>query len=315
MTMITRLECAEYLRAHDDYVILTHARPDGDTVGSASALCAALRRMGKRATLFPNPEITESFKAYAAPYIESDRPGAIYVSTDVAEEKLLPVGFSGRVSIAIDHHPKNPDFTDNGLLLDGGKASCGEIVMEVIELLCGDLSKEEADLIYVALSTDCGCFQYGNTRADTHIAAAKLMEYGADTMRLNKEFFRSFSFARLRLEGKIYETMRSTRNNELNVAVITRKMMDECGVTENDCDDLANLAGKVRGNRVAVTVREQKDGRSRASVRTDGSVDASEVCARFGGGGHKMASGCNSDMPPFEFAEAIERAVNELWPE
>ena len=315
MKKLTRTECAEYLRAHDDYVILTHARPDGDTVGSASALCSALRRMGKRASLFPNPEITERYKPFAAPYIEPDRAEAIHISTDIAEAKLFPVGFAGTVSVAIDHHPKNPDFTENGLLLDGDKASCGEIIMDVIELCCGSLTKEEADLIYVALSTDCGCFQYGNTKSDTHIAAAKLIDYGADTMPLNKELFRSFSFARLRLEGKVYESLRSTRDNALNIAVITRKMMEESGVTEDDCDDLANLAGKVRGNRVAVTVREQKDGKSHASVRTDGSVDASEICARFGGGGHKMASGCSSDMQPYELAEAIERAVNELWPE
>lgn len=315
MKKLTRTECAEYLRTHDNYVILTHARPDGDTIGSASALCSALRRMGKRASLFPNPEITERYKAFAAPYIEPDRTDAIHISTDIAEAKLFPIGFEGKVSIAIDHHPKNPDFTENGLLLDGDKASCGEIVMEIIELLCGALTKEEANLIYVALSTDCGCFQYGNTRSDTHVAAAKLIDYGADIMPLNKELFRSFSFARLRLEGKVYETMRSSRNNELNTAVITQKMMEESGVTEDDCDDLANLAGKVRGNRVSVTVREQKDGKSRASVRTDGSVDASEVCAHFGGGGHKMASGCNSDMPPYEFADAIEKVVNELWPE
>ena len=311
---MTLNECVEALRAHDDFLILTHSRPDGDTLGSAAALCSALRRAGKTASLYSNPEITEHFVEYVSPYLGKKSSGGYVVSVDIAEEKLFPKGFEGRADLAIDHHPKNPGFAADGLLLDGGKASCGEIVLQVIEALCGSVSREEADLLDIALSTDCGCFQYGNTKADTHIAAAHLIDCGADAARLNKELFRSVSYARLKLEGLIYASMRSNHGNQLNLALVTLDMMRQSGATEDDCDDLANLAGKVRGNRVAVTIREQTDGKSHASVRTDGSVDASEVCGRFGGGGHKMASGCTVSCRPEELADRLLAVIDELWP-
>ena len=92
-------------------------------------------------------------------------------------------------------------------------------------------------------------------------------------------------------------------------------MLRRAGVTEDDCSDLASLAGQIRGNRVAITVRELSvdPPRSKVSLRTDGGVDASQVCARFGGGGHKMASGCELDLPPDETADAVRRAVEEVW--
>ena len=311
---MTVSEFAAALREHDDFLILTHTRPDGDTLGSAAALCSALRRAGKNAALYPNPEITEHYLGYVNSYLGTKTAGGFVVSVDVAGEEMFPVGFDGKADLAVDHHPKNPGFARLGTLLDGDKASCGEIVMQVIEELCGDLTKEEADLLYVAVSTDCGCFVYGNTKADTHRAAARLIDCGAEISRLNKELFRSASFSRLKLEGLIFASMRSYRDNQLNVAVVTQDMMRSSGATEDDCDDLANLVGKVRGNRVAITVRELAPGRSKASVRTDGGVDASEVCGRFGGGGHKMASGCTLNAEPDALAEMLLGVVNELWP-
>ena len=311
---MTLNECVEALRAHDDFLILTHTRPDGDTIGSAGALCAALRRVGKTAFLYPNPEITERYRPYVEAYLGGQTAGAYVVSVDVAGEEMFPKGFEGKADLSVDHHPKNPGFARDGLLLDGEKASCGEIVMEVVEALAGGLTETEASLLYMALSTDCGCFVYGNTKADTHRAAAHLIDCGADYHSLNKALFRSFSFSRLKLEGLIFSNLRSYRNHALNVAVITLEMMAESGATEDDCDDLASLAGRVLGNRVSITVRELENGKSKASLRTDGSVDATEVCARFGGGGHKMASGCTVDCPPWELAERLQTVVEELWP-
>ena len=310
---MTVYECVRELRANDDYLILTHARPDGDTLGAASALCSALRRMGKTARLYPNPEITERYQAMTAPFLGTDRSAGYVVSVDVAGEEMFPKGFEGKADLAIDHHPANPGFAKN-TLLKAAKASCGEIVMEVIEGLCGAPTPEEASLLYTALSTDCGCFVYGNTRADTHRAAAYLIDCGAEHQRLNKELFRSDSFARLKLEGLIFASLRSFRDHAVNLAVVTLDMMEESGATEDDCDDLASLAGRVRGNRVSVTVRELAPGKSKASVRTDGSVDAGAVCGRYGGGGHRMAAGCTADLPPEELAEGILAAVESLWP-
>ncbi len=306
-------DCADLLRANDNFLLITHSRPDGDTLCSAAALCSALRGMGKKAGLYNNPEITEAYYPMVESYIWQEIPQGVWtVSIDTADLRMLPEGFSGKIMLAIDHHASNPGYAENNCIF-GERAACGEIILELIELLRGTLNKEEADLVYAAISTDTGCFCYANTNPHTLRAAARAIEYGADNGRLNKVLFRSMSFARLKLEGLIYASMLSYRNNSVNVAVVTLDMMRESGATENDCEDLASLAGKVKGSVVAVTVRELEPGRSKASVRTNHEVNASEICARFGGGGHAMAAGCNADMGPFEMAEAILNVINEVW--
>lgn len=311
--MMKICDCEALLRANDNILLVTHSRPDGDTLCSAAALCSALRRLGKKAGLYKNPEITETYADFVKDYIWEHIPANAYiVSVDTADVRMLPIGFEGEVELAIDHHASNPGYAKHNYIR-GEKAACGEIVLELIKALCGGLSKEEADLVYAAISTDTGCFCYGNTNPDTLRAAAEVIEYGAENGRLNKLLFRSMSYSRLKLEGLIYASMRSYRDNTVNVAIVTSDMMRESGATEDDCDDLASLAGKVKGSVVAITVRELGPGRSKASVRTNETVNASDICARFGGGGHSMAAGCNADMGPREFADAILEVVNEVY--
>ncbi len=306
-------DCAALLKAKDDILLLTHSRPDGDTLCSAAALCSALRRLGKNAGLYNNPEITESYADFVKDYLWTEYPAEAYiVSVDTADVRMFPKGFTGTVELAIDHHASNPGYAQNNLIF-GEKAACGEIILELILALCGDLTKEEANLVYAAISTDTGCFCYANTNPDTLRAAAVTIEYGAENGWLNKLLFRSLSFSRLKLEGLIYASMRSLRDNAVNVAVVTLDMMKESGATEDDCDDLASLAGKVKGSVVAITVRELGPGRSKASVRTNETVNASDICARFGGGGHSMAAGCTADMGPNELAEALIKVVDEVY--
>ena len=300
---------AAILRDGDGFLILTHRRPDGDTLGSAAALCSALRRLGKRAALYPNGGVTEKYAPFVSEYIDSEVSGyTAPVSVDIAGENLFPLGWQGNVELAIDHHPSNSGFASETLLWPG-RAACGEIVLELIELLCGGITPQEADLLYIAVSTDCGCFQYANTSADTFRSAARLLEAGADIQRLNKLLFRSVSPARLRLEGMIYSTLRSYRNNAINIAVITEEMIRKSGAGENDMDDIAALPGRVAGSVVSATIKERTDGTSKVSLRSTDALDSSSICAIFGGGGHKMAAGCEMDCPPEEAAEKLLREI------
>ena len=312
--MLTLTECAEILRAHDHYFVITHVRPDGDSLCSAAALCSALRRMGKTAVMYRNPETTETYQPLTEPYLGEQKPDSFVVTVDVADVTMFPAGWEGSVDLAIDHHPKNPGYAAASIV-DGTKASCGEIVMALIELLCGGLTAEEANLLYVAVSTDSGCFSYGNTTAETLRDAAHLIDCGAVNGVLNKQFFRSYSFQRLKLEGMIFSGMRSFRGGKINIAVVTLNMMKESGAIEDDCDDLASLTGRVRGSRVNITIRELEEGKCKVSLRTSEAVDASAICERFGGGGHKMAAGCTVDVGPEELEKLLLKAVNEVWPE
>ena len=308
---MTIRECAAFLHEHDNYLLLTHVRPDGDTLGSAAALCSALRRMGKRARLYDNPGILEILEPFVREYIgEGPRAGDCVVSVDTSVPAQFPEGFTGEVALSIDHHESNDGYAAH-TLLDAGMTACGEIVLRVIEQLCGDLTPREAELLYIALSTDCGCFCFANTNETAFLDAARLLKLGVNNGALNKMLFRSYSRQRIALEGMIYSGMRSYCDGRINVIVISREMMEASGATEDDCEDVASLPGKVRGNEIAITVRELEDGRAKASVRTGSNVSAREICQSFGGGGHPMAAGCTTDLPLQELADRLVEAAKE----
>lgn len=306
-------EAAKLFLSKDNYLLLTHKNPDGDTLGSAAALCSALRRAGKKAYLFPNPDVTEKYRYYVMDYYAPSDFTVLYtVSVDVATEKLLPRGFEGKVDFCVDHHPSNTKYAPKSLIAPS-KASCGEIVMQLIKALNGDISEEEAKLLYVAVSTDCGCFQYANTKADTLRAAAELIDCGADNAGLNQVLFRKVSPARLKLEGMIYSGMEFYRGGKIVVATITQEMLRASGAIEDDLDDISGLAGKAAGGVLSITIREQKEGGCRISLRSSPEVDCSEICAVFGGGGHAMAAGCTIQSTPEKAKQMLLDVSEEVW--
>ena len=310
--MMTLNECKEFLKEHDGYLLVTHIRPDGDTLGSAAALCHILRRMGKIAYVYDNPETTPSYSRYTSPYLApKDFVPNCTVAVDLASERLFPKELPENTvfDLCIDHHPTNTGYAQNLYCLSE-KASCGEVILLIAKEL-GGLDETLASLLYIAVSTDCGCFVYGNTTADTHRAAAELIDAGADYKPLNRALFRTFTFSRLMLEGLIYSGMQSYADGKVTVATVTRAMMEQAGATEDDCDDLASLAGRVGGCHVSVTIRELEDNVCKVSLRSAETFDCAALCALHGGGGHRMASGCTIRENPEITREIIVRDILE----
>lgn len=306
-------ETLQLLRANDDFHIITHLRPDGDTMGSAAALCYALRKIGKTAYLYDNPQFGDSYAWVTEPYIAPKGfvPG-FTVFVDMADASLMPEGFKGEAGLCIDHHPSNSFYAKN-TLLQSEKASCGEIVLSLVKGLCG-LDPAVADLLYVAVSTDTGCFVYGNTTGETLQAAAELCFAGARNAYLNKILFRTSSKARLALEAQILGSFRYYHEGRTVISLVTREMMDKSGATEKDTQDIAALPGRVEGAFTSATIKEIDEKQVKVSLRTNGIVDANRVCARFGGGGHKMASGCTINYPCAEAAELLADAILAEYP-
>ena len=313
--MLTTKEVAEFLRAHDDYLILTHKRPDGDTLGCAAALCHMLRGIGKTAWLLQNDEVTENY----APYVENLWAAGDYryqtvVSVDLAALSLFPKNaeqLKERVDLAIDHHPSYENFGKESCV-HPECAACGEILYEVaVEL--GQLTPEVALPLYVAVATDTGCFVYSNVTANTHRVAAALMETGIDVRGVNKKHFRTKTKKRLALEGRLLSEMEYFDNGRVVVVQVPQSMIKEMQLTENDMDDLAALGGLVEGQDCSVTMKEMENGDWKISVRTGPRVNATRVCERFGGGGHAAASGCViKGMTQEQAKNAIVKACIEV---
>ena len=140
-------QCAKLLLTHESVLILTHRNPDGDTVASAAALCSALRRGGRTACLYPNPQIGDRLRGYVEGYLAAaDYKYKYVVAVDTATEGMLCEGYNGPVDLCIDHHPTNSDYARE-LLLRADKSSCGEIVLELIKSMNTELTAEEATLL------------------------------------------------------------------------------------------------------------------------------------------------------------------------
>ena len=291
---MTIQEAAAFLAAHDGYLILTHVRPDGDTVGSAAALCRGLRQLGKRAFVLPNPEATALFTPYFEGLLspEGFAPDTV-VSVDIAARSLFPKNaepYVERVDLAIDHHPSQ-EFFARETCLDSGRAACGELMYDILREL-GPLSAEMGESLDVAVSTDCGCFVYSNTTPDTHRVAAALMETGFDAFPVNRRFFRTKSFKRLKLEGMLTEGMELRDGGSTALVFLTIAMVDALQATGEDMDDISAFVGQIEGVRTGATLKETRDGNVKISLRTDpADLNASAVCALLGGGGHAAASG------------------------
>ena len=294
---LTVQETAARLRQMDNVLLLTHVRPDGDTIGSAAALCQTLRDMGKTAYLLYNPEITDTYAPYAAPYwaAEDFVPEHI-VSADIAALNLLPdnaAAYASRVELAIDHHGSQEFFAAE-TCLDADAAACGEIVYRVIQELTA-VTPAIAMLLYVAISTDTGCFVYANTTADTHRIAAELLETGIDVGPVNKVLFRTKSKTRLAMEARMVADMELYDGDRVVVMSIPLSLRQELHATEADIEELSSLAALVEGTDCGITLRELKPGKVKLSLRTGPRVDACAVCQRLGGGGHKAAAGATVD--------------------
>lgn len=294
---LTVQEAAARLRQMNNVLLLTHVRPDGDTIGSAAALCQALRDMGKTAYLLYNPEITDTYAPYAEPYWASEGfvPEHI-VSADIAALNLLPdnaAAYASRVELAIDHHGSQEFFAAE-TCLDADAAACGEIIYRVIRELTA-VTPAIALLLYVAISTDTGCFVYANTTADTHRIAAELLETGIDVGPVNKVLFRTKSKTRLAMEARMVADMELYDGDRVVVMSIPLSLRQELHATEADIEELSSLAALVEGTDCGITLRELKPGRVKLSLRTGPRVDACAVCQRLGGGGHTAAAGATVD--------------------
>ena len=315
--MRTVQETAALLRGFDRVLILTHVRPDGDTVGCAAALCAALRALGRTAYLLPNPGLTDTTAPYAAPYAapEDFVPDKV-VSVDIATVGLFPdnaLPYRDRVDLSIDHHPSFEFFGRENIVRPEA-AACGELMLDILRELT-PITPEIALPLYVAISTDTGCFQYTNTTADTHRAAAALMDTGIDFRAVNKVFFRTKTRKRLALEADMLANMEFYDAGRVVLLFVPISLMERISATESDAEDLSSLGGQIEGTDCAVTLRELRPDVWKLSVRTGPRVNATNVCRELGGGGHAAAAGCTVEAPLEDVKRLILQAIARHVPD
>lgn len=308
---VNNQETAEFLRTHDHYLILNHRRPDGDAVGSAAALCRGLRAMGKEAWVWKNPQTSQRLSVYLTGLETEDVPDqATIVSVDMATENLLPMNgaeFIGKTVLSIDHHMSNEGYAAM-TNVQPACAACGELLLDILSQL-GPVDQTMAEALYLAISTDTGCFQYSNVTGNTLRAAAALKDLGADTFPINKIMFGTKTIARLRLESALTDSIEFYAGGKVGLCVMTNAMLDAIGASADDTDDISGFARNIEGVEIGVMIQELREGGAKISLRTDEAHNASDICGQLGGGGHKAAAGATV---PGGVSEAKERILEAI---
>ncbi len=310
--MRTVQEAAKWLLERNDFLILTHRRPDGDATGCALALCLGLRSLGKTAHIWENPQFTARYAHRLAGLTTKETTGTV-VAVDLATEGLLPFGgedFAGKTELCLDHHPSNTGYAAE-TLLQTECAGCGELIWDVLEAMGVEITKDMAEAIYIAISTDSGCFRFANTTARTFRTAAKCVEKGADIAPINRELFEIKTKGRLRLEARLMNAMEFYADGKVAIACLPQQWVEELEVTEDDLDSISGFPRAIDGVCVGVMVRDSEPGRAKMSVRTAAGYNASDYCSRLGGGGHEAAAGCSIPGTLEDGKQAILQVLRE----
>ena len=313
MQKLTKADTARYLLEKDGFLILTHRRPDGDTLGSAAVLCRGLRALGKTAFILENEEITPKY-LYLLDGLTKNvvDPADLLIAVDVASAGMLPAQYAhlaDQIDLRIDHHGSADSFT-NKELVEPEAAACGQIIYDLLTEMGVALDVPMADALYTAIATDTGCFRYANTQSHTFQVAAACAAVSPNLPALNRILFETNSLARLRIQGWLVENARFLANGQICICALPLSVEKELGVTEDDMENISGVPRTIEGVKIAATLREEKDtGKVKISVRCLPEYDAGAICAKLGGGGHKGAAGASLALSMEEAVHAVITAM------
>lgn len=308
---------ADAIRERHRFVIVSHARPDGDAIGSSMAMAFALQRLGKQVRVVSRDAAPPAMLAF--PGVDTievtshvDDPGDAVIVMECGDLARTGVsGLDGGFVINIDHHIGNTMY---GALnwFDTTAAACGEMVYELIaHHLRIPLTREMATHVYVAILTDTGSFHYSNITPRTFEICRVCVEAGVSPPAIAAGIFNSNNLGRLKLFGAVLSRMELDPTGRIATVCVDERLAESCGGTYEDTEGLINLPLTVKDIVAAVFFKEHGPDYWRVSLRSKGDIDVNAVAAAYGGGGHKNASGCSAHAPLAELKAAFSRLITE----
>lgn len=302
----------EFLRENDNYIILTHNSPDGDTLGSACALAYALKKLGKKVSVRCGEIIPKKYGYLFEGLEQDDIASGTTVAVDVADTKLMPQLWQQageKVDLNIDHHISNTRYADR-LLLDSDAAAACEIIYEIVKQLGYEKLPEVGAAVYTGISTDTGGFRFSNTTSRTHAIAAEIMANGGvDCAEIDRLMFESKTKSQLAVENYVLSRVKYYFDGRCALLSVPRSIRKKYNCKEDEIDAIASAARSIEGVVVGITIKQKDDGTVKASVRTHEPVDASAICKNLGGGGHVRAAGCSLGNSMCKARRRILKAV------
>lgn len=316
------LDCAQtaaVLHQWDNILILSHASPDGDTLGSACALARGLVSLGKRVDFRCGDEIPQKFDyLFRGLPLGGFAPEHV-MTVDVADLSLLGTikeEYKSKIELAIDHHGTHKAFAEKRWV-EGDSAATAEMIWLLLKELGVQPDKTMANCVYTGITTDTGCFRYPNVTPRTLRLGAEAMEAGADAVEINRLMFETKSLAMIRAELMELNSMEIFCNGKCSMIYVPLSVFEKTGAKPGDMDgSVAALSRQIEGVLLGVTVKEKENGEIKVSVRANPPANAAAICEKFGGGGHTGAAGCSfSDISIAEAAEKMKIACESYLKE
>ncbi len=312
--MHTAKQIANFLKDHNNYIIIPHRSPDGDCLGSSSALLLALRSLGKNAAIvLPSPISHRHEFIWDSSYEKVDFKCETAISVDVAADDMM-LGLYEEIyqkadyRICIDHHTTNPGFGSLNFV-DGKAAAAGELVYQIIVELGVEMTKDIAERIFVSIADDTGAFQYSNTTARTHMIVSSLYDANIDSDSIMRKLFATHTVAELNLLKFVTARMEYHCGGKICTSYVDSEALIASGAEMSAADAWIGLTRAGEGIEVGMMFKLLSDNETRVSLRSNSYVDVSAVAQKFGGGGHVRAAGvtfCES------YAEAKKKLLNEF---
>jgi phosphoesterase RecJ-like protein len=307
------------VRARRRFVLSSHARPDGDSIGSQLAMAYALREMGKEATVVnadPAPPPLMAFPGVRdiilAPQVDGEFDAAIIMECG----DLKRTGVSGlerSFVINIDHHPGNTGYGQINWF-DASAAACAELVYDLVLALGVPLTKEIATHVYLAILTDTGSFHYSGISPRTFQICKECLEAGVDPVLVARSVYDSNNMGRLKLFGAVLGAMQIDQTGRIAIVYVDHEMARAAGGSYEDTEGLVNLPLTVKEIEAVIFFKQEKGDQYRISLRSKGDIDIGVIAKEYGGGGHKNAAGLTVSGPIEELQKTlvakIERAID-----
>ena len=302
------------IRNEQDFLIIGHISPDGDTIGSGMALLLALKSLGKSAIFVVDGKVPEKLaflEQYAPIYTPESCPKQEFgcvIAVDVSDKgrmgKAQALFDANDNTVVIDHHGTNPAFGAVNYIETVGAA--GLLIYQLIQKLQVPITKQMADLLYIALCTDTGNFSYSNTDAEILHAAAVLREAGADIPSIIERVYKERRLGATRLIGRSLEHLRLAADGKIALSYILKEDFAKLGALPEDTEELINYTREIKGVEIAIFLRQGDDEHFKVSFRSKKYADVASLAAEFEGGGHIHASGGHVRQP---LEQAIERLI------
>jgi bifunctional oligoribonuclease and PAP phosphatase NrnA len=307
-------EVLKQIEQRQRFVLTSHARPDGDAIGSTLACGEILRRMGKQADIVLRDGVPRVYQQlpFAKGVVQAERINGKYEAAILLEcdsiQRTRVNGLENYFLINIDHHKSGRNFAHLNWI-DPKAVATGELVFRLARAAGVKISPEIATCLYTAVLTDTGAFMFEGTNEHTFELARELVLAGADPALCARHIYFGHSTAKLRLLGAALSALQ--REGPLAWIWVTQEQMERVGAKEEDCEGLVNYALSIGDVEVAAFFRELPDGRFRVSLRSKGKLDVAQIAEHFGGGGHACASGCSVDGP---LHAAVESVLGKIRP-